>query len=122
MDEFDESYPNSAFLLDMIKTFYDYPLKTLAQLPRNQYVVIRFDDLVANPGDTVRHIYDTLGYQPGAAFLHQLDEETRLAARHTSDRTVVLSDLGLDEAAFDQTFRKVLDHYSFPHPDSFPNP
>jgi len=115
VDEVDESCPNSDFLLEMIKTFYDYPLKALAKLPEDRYIIVRFDDLVANPKETVLGIYNKLGYEAGENFLRQLDEEVIIARAHKSSRKLLLSDLGLDQRMVEEAFQDVFTRHGFQH-------
>jgi hypothetical protein len=68
------------FVLDMARHWYTYPLERLAQAPSESYLIVRYDDLIRDPEDTVRRIYRHFGLALSPAYaevLHRLAQEAQ---------------------------------------------
>ncbi len=104
------------FILDMAGHWYRHPTEVLADLPEEQHITIRYDDLVGDPDSVVRAIYERFGFEISpdfAAVLHAESERSRdFNSRHAYDAT----DLGLPPERIAGELADVLARFGFPGP------
>ena len=56
-------YPFTEEILNFSKHWYEYPLQVLAETDPKNYLIIKSDDLVAHPQQTVKQIYSHFDYR-----------------------------------------------------------
>lgn len=106
-----EKYACREFILRSSEHWYEYPLQKLAQLPENQQVVVRFDDLVTNTKKTVQDIYLRLGLELTPEFLDLLELESTLARNYQSRHRYSPEEMGIDPRAFQDRFAGIINEY-----------
>lgn len=75
--------------------YYRYALECRDDIPGDQFLTIRYDDLVADPKKTIVTLYRRLGMPVRKAFEAKLDEAAAAQPEHTSSRTVDLEYFGI---------------------------
>ncbi len=105
------------FILDMAGHWYRYPQEVLADLPEEQHVTIRYDDLVADPGTAVRSIYERFGFELSPAFAAVLRAETERSRDFNSRHAYDPSDLGLPPQRIAAELDDVFATFGFEAPD-----
>jgi len=95
----DENYPHPAqeVLQEQAKHWYLYPHKYLKTLPPDQYIIVRYKDLVADPQATVERIYQQFGIEITEDYRDILFKESQIAKRFKSKHQYSLETMGLDE-------------------------
>lgn len=91
-------------------------LQAVNTLPPERLLVIRYDDLVADPRDAVTKIYDWLGLDIESEFDQVLDE---IVSQHRSRRSMhrhTLEDFGLTENDVYDELREVFLRFDWPAP------
>lgn len=74
---------------------YNYALGVLDELPQSAFATVRYDELVVDPGETVRQVYGTLGLEVSPAYEAILQEETAKQKSYKSRHTYSLEEFGL---------------------------
>lgn len=101
------------YLFEMAGHWYRHALEVLDRVPEDQAVVVRYDDLVADPDRTVREIYDQLGLEVDAELAEVLSRETEKARRYESRHDYGLEELGLSRERIESEFADVFDRFGF---------
>ena len=113
-----ERLPYRDTVLELAREWYLRPRARLEALPDSQCAVVRYEDLVSAPDETIPAMMRQLGLQVPPGFREQLMTMPR---RDPNDRThsIDLSDLGLDPGEALSFFREVITYYGY---DERPNP
>lgn len=101
------------YLFEMAGHWYRHALEVLDRMPETQAVVVRYDDLVADPDRTVRHVYDRLGLHVDAEFGEVLRRETERARRYESRHDYGLEELGLSRERIESELADVFERFGF---------
>jgi hypothetical protein len=103
----------SDFIVDMAQHWYRHPLEVLDALPAEQAAILRYDDLVADPGQAVTAIYEQFGFEISPAFAQTLHAETQRAKRYHSRHKYSLQEAGLDPEQIRSEFGDILARFDF---------
>ena len=101
------------YLIDMARHWYTYPLERLGRAPANSYAIVRYDDLVSDPEQTIRTVYDRFGFEVGPAFDRVLQEESAKARGYQSRHAYSLEETGLTRQQILHTFQDVFERFGF---------
>jgi hypothetical protein len=101
------------YILDMAQHWYHYPLQRLEQIPQPQYIVVRYDDLVADPEGTVAEIYRHFGFEMSPAFAEALRQETKKAEHYHSRHHYSLEKAGLTRQQIVDRCGDILERFGF---------
>jgi hypothetical protein len=102
------------FVVDMARHWYTYALDRLDRAPRNSYIIVRYDDLVADPAGTVARIYAHFGFEIGPAYAQILQAEAERAHKYRSRHAYSLEGTGLTREGIVAQFQDVFDRFDFP--------
>lgn len=105
------------FVVDMARHWYTYALERLDRAPQDSYIIVRYDDLVADPAGTVARIYAHFGFEIGPAYAEILQAETERARTYRSRHTYSLEGTGLTHEEIVTQFQDVFDRFGFPSGD-----
>ncbi|MGB5673633.1 MAG: sulfotransferase [Gemmatimonadota bacterium] len=75
--------------------YYRYALECRKEIPEDQFIAIRYDDLIADPKKTVVDLYGRLGMPVSETFDAKLDEAVARQREFKSTRTVDLEFFGI---------------------------
>ena len=109
-----DDYPYEDELLEMIKYWYQHPLERLAQAPQDSYLIVRFDELIADPETVVRRVYDHFGFTMSRRFEKRLLRQTRRAKKRANKGEYSLAEMGLSERQIAVRFDDVMHQFHFP--------
>lgn len=107
-----EPYPFVESICDMAGHWFDSPLRILERLPREQRIILRFEDLVIHPDRAVREIYSRFG-------LNLTDDAARRMAtaarrpRETSTNRQSASRVGLDRSTLAARFGDIMARFGY---------
>jgi hypothetical protein len=104
-------YPLKETIIEHAKHWYLYPHQYLRHLPRDQYILIRYKDLVSDPKATVERIYQRFGLELSPTYEQILGREAEKAKRFKSKHKYSLSALGLDKKRLIKEFDVVKQRY-----------
>jgi hypothetical protein len=98
----------------MAKHWYDYPLKTLDKLPKDQYHIVKLEDLSQNVSKTIKNIYQHFGLSLSPKYKKILAKETLRAREHKSKHDYSLEEMGVTKKEIINEFQEVFYRFDFP--------
>jgi hypothetical protein len=101
------------YIFEMARHWYSYPLERLETASDDSYVIVKYDDLVGDPEETVRRIYERFGFAIGPAFARVLREESAKARRFRSRHRYMLEKLGLSRQQILTAYQDIFEHFGF---------
>ena len=105
--------PETHALAQMAIAYLRYALELRNHIPADQFKVIRYDDLVADPGGTVEGIYNWLGYRMTESFRTALAEATARETDFVSKHRYTLEQFGLSREEFYTELKDVYAEFGF---------
>lgn len=108
-----EPYSSRDHVMEAAHHWYTYPLERLAEEGEDRYLVVNFNDMVQDAGETVRKIYDHFGLQVSPEYEQILREETRNARQHESEHEYDLEEMGLTREEVVSRFQETFDRFGF---------
>ncbi|MGB2955995.1 MAG: sulfotransferase [Anaerolineales bacterium] len=108
-----EEYACRDFILDLAEYWYKYPLQKLRELPENQAIIVKFEDLVSDAEGTVKKIYDRFGFKISPGYLKILLWETIRARNYQSQHEYSLSEMGVDREQLKERFKDVMLEFDY---------
>ena len=108
-----EKYACRDFILETSEHWYNYPLARLKELPNDQKIIVRFDDLVSNAEQAVKQIYDRFNLSISETYGSILNYETIQARNHQSQHVYSLTDMGLKSEQLKERYENVLSEFDF---------
>lgn len=103
--------PGPATILEHARHWYIYPHQYLKNLPADQYKMVRYKDLVADPQGTVEDIYEQFGIEMTPEYHQILHQESEKAKRYKSSHQYSLEEMGLDQQEIAREFRQAVRDY-----------
>lgn len=108
-------------ILELSRYFYDYPLEVFQQLPDDQGVELRYDDLVGDPTASIPETLEALGLSASDDLHAILAAMPKRERRFKSGHKYSLASWGLTEDELHDAFGDVFQRYDFPmRPDVAP--
>lgn len=106
----EQEYPKTAqeIIQKQAKHWYIYPHQYLKSLPQDQYVMVRYQDLVADPKTTVEGIYKRFNIELTAEYEQTLAIESEIAKQYKSRHKYSLKSMGLDENRLSDEFKDAI--------------
>lgn len=101
------------YILDMAEHWYSYPLERLEHAAQDSYIVVNFNDLVNQAGQTVAEIYERFGLEIGPAFAEVLRKAAERARHHQSEHKYSLEAVGLSREQIVDRYEDVFDRFGF---------
>ena len=111
--DIDKNSPEAKALARFGMDYLRYALELERSLPRDRFVRIRYDELVADPKATVERLYARLGEHVDPFFAARLEAATAQQRRHQSRHRYSLEEYGLTEAEVYGELRDVFEAYGF---------
>ncbi len=108
-----ERSPECRQLARIAVTLYRHLYESRAALPADDFIDIRYTDLIADPKATVLGIYEAFDLTPGPDFLKALDEATSSARAFRSVHTYSLEQYGLTRQEIHAALSDIFDAYGF---------
>lgn len=98
--------------------YYRYALECRKDIPNDQFITIRYEDLVANPKATIVELYRRLGMPVSHAFAAKLDEAMLAQRDYESPRTVELDFFGVSREEVSSELREVFETFGYDSVDT----
>ena len=93
--------------------YYRYALECRKEIPADQFITIRYEDLVADPKKTVLGLYQRLGMPVSKAFAARLDQAMISQRDYESARTVELDFFGVTPAEVRRELWEVFEEFGY---------
>jgi hypothetical protein len=97
--------------------YYRYALECRRDIPEDQFITIRYEDLVENPKKTILGLYGRLGMPVSEAFEAKLDEAMAAQREYESPRTVDLEFFGISREEVSAELREVFEAFGYDAPE-----
>ncbi|MCB2209936.1 sulfotransferase [bacterium] len=103
----EEEYPQpeSEVLLEQARYWYIHPHQYLKRLPEDQYIMVQYADLVADPEATIKQIYRQFGMEMTEDYAKIVHEESERAKQYKSKHHYSLQEMGLTGTKIDKEVR-----------------
>ncbi|MBK7147354.1 MAG: sulfotransferase [Bacteroidetes bacterium] len=93
--------------------FYKYAKELRSTIPAAQLAVVKYDDLLTDPQQTVQAIYEHFNWTPSAKFLERLSREQARNSHYKSAHEYSLEAFGLSKAQLNRELGDVMDEFGF---------
>ena len=100
-------------VLDLTEHWYTYPLACLEDAPADQAVVVNFDEMVADPDQTVRSIYDRFGWLVSSAYGDTLHEATIRSRNYEGHPPYDIAAMGLTREQIVNRYAVIFERFGF---------
>ena len=94
-------------VIEYSKHWYLYPHQYLKNLPANQYIRVRYKDLVADPKKTIEEIYRRFDFDLSPEYAKTLQAEADKARSYKSKHHYSLRNMGLSKKRIQREFQFV---------------
>jgi len=108
-----ENYLFKDYMIELAKEWYKYPLERLSSAPSDSYAIIRYEDLVQNPRQVIKEIYEKFAFELSPEFGRILDEAAEHSISYTSGHKYSLRKMGLSKKSILETFAFVFKQFGF---------
>jgi hypothetical protein len=105
--------PEAHAIARLAVAYLRYGLDCRKFIPADRLIVVRYDDLVADPHATVERIYSLLGVPLDDAFAARLREATRDQRSFVSEHRYSLEEFGLSREAIFEELKEVFEEFGF---------
>lgn len=105
-------------LLDNSVDFYLHPLDDLSELVPERWQVVRYEDLVERPADSVRDVYAHFGLEVTAETEERLRRAENDARAYRPDHRYSLDEFGLTTEEIEMRLAPVFDRFDWPRPEA----
>lgn len=109
--EGDFPQPGPDVMREQAKYWYLYPHQYLKTLPSDQYVMVRYQDLIANPKITIENIYKRFGLKILPEYERILSLESEKSKKFTSSHRYSLNEMGLSDQGLTEEFKAPIQTY-----------
>jgi omega-hydroxy-beta-dihydromenaquinone-9 sulfotransferase len=106
-------YPFTQEILQFTKHWYAYPLKVLKKTDPSKYLIIKYDDLILNPQETIRQIYAHFDYEMSPDFERQVAEIVKGSGDFRSRHQYNLENMGFSREQILTEFSDIFDQFGF---------
>jgi hypothetical protein len=101
------------FVFDLLEYMYMNPVDSLKKGELRQVEYIYYQDLVTNPGATIRGLYAKLGLEISPEFKRLLEQKDLTAKSYNSKHHYSLEQFGLSQDEIHARFQAVFDEFGF---------
>ncbi|HWB62454.1 MAG TPA: sulfotransferase, partial [Chitinophagales bacterium] len=93
--------------------FFKYTREMKATLPPNQFISVKYDDLLANPQGTVLSIYEHFNWQPSDKLRERLSHEHARSKKYKSAHEYSLEQYGFTKQQVYAELGDIMDEWGF---------
>jgi len=97
--------------------YYRYALQCRQEIPDDQFIVIRYEDLIRDPKATVLDLYGRLGMPVSEAFEAKLDHAMIAHHEYESPRNFELDFFGISREEVSRELHEVFEEFGYDSPD-----
>lgn len=107
------AYPYLEGVYEIVRAFYEYPIRVLDDQPKDSYRFVRYEDLVRKPARVVQDLYRWLNIEISASFDQILAEEEQKAQAYVSQHVYSLEDMEISPARIVQDLDFVFERFGY---------
>jgi len=102
-----------AAMFRQFKYWYLYPMQRFRDKPKTRYMVLRYNDFVANVEETIQKVYEWMNIPLSDSFRRVVEQVVKANQAFESDNVYTLEELGLTRDLIRQEFAEVFDLFQF---------
>jgi hypothetical protein len=106
-----ETYPEKHFIVNLCKHWYHYPLRCFNRMPEEKYIIIGYEELISEPEQTVKRIYDHFKIPLNKDFLKKLKGTLRRSKNYQKNNTKSLQNVGYKKEKIEEEFKEIFELY-----------
>jgi len=106
-------YPFAQKILQFSKHWYEYPLNTLDSIDTSKYIIVKYEDLVQHPQETIRDIYRHFYYEMSPEFSAEIDLLVNEASSFRSRHKYSLEEMGITREQVLEEFSEIFSRFGF---------
>ncbi len=107
------TYPYLEGVYEVVRLFYEHPLKVLDLQPEASYRLVRYEDLVREPTRVVKALYEWLDLKISLSFEQVLMAEEQRARRYASEHVYSLEDMAIAPSRIVEDLRFVFEKFGY---------
>jgi len=105
--------PEARALADLAFDYYRYAFECQKDLPEDHFLVVRYEDLVADPKATVERVYRDFGWEISPAFAERLEDVRRRQRDYKSEHGYSLEQFGLTKERVYQELPELFERFGY---------
>ncbi len=117
-----EPYPFRDELFEMTRHWYSYPLEIFSSWDSSDYLIVEYQNLIAQPIETIARLYTHFGLEMSSGFRTRLKEESRRIDEYASARQLSLEEVGYDAQRVKENFADIYERFNFSKSDGRNSP
>ncbi len=112
--------PSQAFIHELLAAWYRMPTQKLRGLPDDQQMVLRYEDLVADPGAVALGCLERLGYEIPKATRARVAVESERSRSFKSGHTYDYDNMALSPARIATDYADIMERFGYAAPGTDP--
>lgn len=105
--------PESRALAELAFDYYRYAMECQRDLPEENFLVVRYEDLVADPKATVERVYREFGWEISPAFEARLRQVKESQRDYKSEHTYTLEQFGLTKGRVYDELSELFEQFGY---------
>jgi len=106
-------YPFTKKIMKFCKYWYEYPLNVFDEIDPSKFLIVKHDDLVKKPMQTVKRIYQHFDYEISPDFEKKITETIREAKSFRSNHQYSLDDMRITREEVLEEFDEIFSRFTF---------
>jgi omega-hydroxy-beta-dihydromenaquinone-9 sulfotransferase len=106
-------YPFISEIIKFTKHWYEYPLSILSKTDPENYLIIKYDDLIQHPEKTVCQIFDHFGYEMNATYNQILKQAIIESNEFKSQHVYSFEDMGITHQEILSNYENIFEQFGF---------
>jgi hypothetical protein len=108
-----ERYFYQEELMEVAKEWYEYPLEILDQTPDSSYIIIKYENLVNNPEQTISRVYKKFNISISKEFHEILKLENEKQKKYKSKHSYSLAAMGLTKEIISNIYEDIIKKFRY---------
>ena len=110
--------PSRGFIHELLSMWYRYPIPKTREMPEDQRMIVRYEELVSDPGKVALTCLEELGYSASDATRARLAEGTGRDRRFKSEHRYSFEDMALNPEQIVADYADIMKEFSYPRPEA----
>ena len=104
-------------IVDMTRYWYNYPLKYLDSHPSPRHLILKYDDLILRPEQTLRAFYEQFGYPDKPGLVDIVDQAVKETLSFHSDHVYSYEEMGFTRQQIIELYPDIFERFHFDQRD-----
>ena len=104
-------------IVDFTQHWYRYPLKYLDSHPSPRHLILKYDDLILRPEQTLRAFYEQFGYPDKPGLVDIVDQAVKETLSFHSDHVYSYEEMGFTRQQIIELYSDIFERFDFDERD-----